>query len=69
MKSSGIPAAEELYTVRRGGRLLVVELLKPHRVLCTSAHGGDLPRARIFVTTTCLIFAGATALAIWRLCT
>lgn len=29
----------------------------------------DLPRACIFVTTTCLIFAGATALAIWRLCT
>lgn len=30
---------------------------------------GDIPRACIFVTTTCLIFAAATALAIWRLCT
>lgn len=122
MKPSEILAAEELYTVGREGRFLVVELLKPHRVLCTSAHGGgqrddlrylvnhqscegrghrerlrrlkrlgeadyhretcaemgldpeggragDIPRACIFVTTTCLIFAGATALAIWRLCT
>ena len=40
MKSSDILAAEELCTVGREGRFLVVELLKPHRVLCTSAHGG-----------------------------
>ena len=32
-------------------------------------RAGDIPRACIFVTTTCLIFAGATALAIWRLST
>ena len=33
-------AAEEGYAVRRRGRFLIVELLQPHRVLCTSAAGG-----------------------------
>lgn len=33
-------AAEEGYEIRRRGRFLVVELLEPHRVLCTSAQGG-----------------------------
>ncbi len=33
-------AAERGYAVRRRGRFLIVELLQPHRVLCTSAYGG-----------------------------
>ena len=33
-------AAEGGYEVRRRGRFLIVELLQPHRVLCTSAAGG-----------------------------
>ncbi len=33
-------ACESGYAVRRRGRFLIVELLQPHRVLCTSAHGG-----------------------------
>ena len=40
MKLDEILASEKLYTVRRGGRFLVVDLLEPHRVLCTSAHAG-----------------------------